>query len=385
MGALPAAVGERMSGMRILLVTQSYHPVHGGIGEHVRHLGLTLGGWGHRVRVLTSGPPPADGELSGLDVVRIGRRFRVPSNGSRAAIAWHPRYRDAVRHVIRDGFDVIHIHSPLEPFLPWAVLMEAEAPCVGTFHNAGPVPWGYRYFAGLLDRYARRLSVRMAVSRSAAAYAGRHFPGDYRIIPNGVDLTRFAPNGRVPMQDGLTLLFVGSLEPRKGLDVLVDGVRIAGERMGYLPRLIAVGDGSMRSRFLQMAAAAGIRLEWRGAVDPDVLPDCYQSADLLLAPALYGESFGIVLLEGLASGLPVIASRLDGFAEVLEGCRSARLFAPGDAGGLAERIIELGRERPAAIDARSHAERYSWQRVAAAIEAAYRDAVAAGSPSQGRL
>jgi phosphatidyl-myo-inositol alpha-mannosyltransferase len=379
MGALPTAMGERVSGMRVLLVTQSYHPVHGGIGEHVRHLGLTLRRWGHEVRVLTSGPPPVGGELPGLDVVRIGRRFRVPSNGSRAAIAWHPRYRGAVRRVVRDRPDVIHIHSPLEPFLPWAVLTEAEVPCVGTFHNAGPAPWGYRFFGSVLDRFARRLSIRMAVSRSASAYAARHFPGDYRIIPNGVDLERFMPNGRVPLQGGLTLLFVGSLEPRKGLDVLVDGVRIAGERMGCPPKLIAVGDGSMRGRFLQRASAAGIRLDWRGAVEPDSLPGCYQAADLLVAPALYGESFGIVLLEALAAGLPVVASRIDGFAEVLDGCPCARLFSPGDAGALAERIVEMARERTAAADARLHATRYSWERVAAVIESAYREAIAARS------
>ena len=142
MDALPTPVGGRMRPLRVLLVTQSYHPVHGGIGEHVRHLGRTLAVRGHHVRVLTSGPSPPGGELPGLEVVRIGRRFRVPSNGSRAAIAWHPAYRAAVRRVVRDFPDVIHIHSPLEPFLPWAVLMEAEAPCVGTFHNAGPPPWG---------------------------------------------------------------------------------------------------------------------------------------------------------------------------------------------------------------------------------------------------
>jgi phosphatidylinositol alpha-mannosyltransferase len=367
-----------MRPLRVLLVSQSYHPVYGGIGEHVRHLGLALRAGGHEVRVLTSGPAPEDGELPGLEVLRIGRRFRVPSNGSSAAIALHPAYRSAVRRVVRDGHDVIHIHSPLEPFLPWAVIQEARAPCVGTFHNAGSVPWGYRLFGAALAPLARRLAVRTAVSRSAAAYAGRHFPGDYRIVPNGVDLDRFCPNGRVPLAGRPTFLFVGRFEPRKGLEVLVDGIRLAEPRLGTRPRLIVVGDGSMRRRLLHRAARAGIDIEWAGAVRPEEIAGFYQAADLLIAPALYGESFGIVLIEALASGLPVVASAIDGFCEVLAACGSARLFPPGDARALADRLVEivdLIPQAPFRTQARAHAARFAWPAVADQVLRLYRETI----------
>jgi phosphatidylinositol alpha-mannosyltransferase len=363
-----------MTPLRVLLVTQSYHPIYGGIGEHVRHLGLALRQRGHEVRVLTSGPAPEDGELPGLEVLRIGRRFRVPANGSSAAIALHPAYRRAVRKVVRDDPDVIHIHSPLEPLLPWAVLREARAPCVGTFHNAGLAPWGYRLFGRALAPLARRLAVRTAVSRSAAVYAGRHFPGEFLLIPNGVDIERFHPNGGRPADRPPTVLFVGRLEPRKGLDVLIEGLAGARERLGRDLRLIVVGDGSRRDRLLRGAQRARIDLRMRGSIDPDAVPRCYHEADLLVAPALYGESFGIVLLEALASGLPVVASRIDGFAEVLDGCAGARLFPPGDAGGLAERIVEVVRQPPSAAAARRHAVGYSWRKVAGMVEEAYLEA-----------
>jgi len=377
-----------MRSLRVTLVTQSYHPVHGGIGEHARHLGLALQERGHRVRILTSGPAPRGGELCGLEVVRIGRRFHIPSNGARASLAFHPLYRKAVHRAIAAGVDLVHIHSPLEPFLPWAVLQEAGVPCIGTFHNAGAVPWGYRLFARWLDPLAQRLRLRTAVSRCAAAYAGRHFPGEYLLIPNGVDPGRFSPDGDRPRSRPPTLLFVGRLEPRKGLDVLVDGVARIGRRLPVPPRLVVIGDGSMRGSLLRRARAARIDLRWLGAVEHESLPGWYRAADLLVAPAVHGESFGIVLLEALASGLPVVASRIEGFREVLDGCPSARLFAPRDGQALAEALEEslgvLG-DRGVRAAARMHALRYAWTRVAESTEEAYGEALGGSPATAGRV
>ncbi len=365
-----------MRSLRVLLVTQSYSPVCGGIGEHVRHLGLALRARGHSVCVLTAGPRPDHGELPGLHVVRIGRRFRVPSNGARANLAFHPLYREAVRRLL-DGanFDLIHVHSPLEPFLPWAVLLEARTPCIGTFHNAGPAHWGYRFFTKSLARFANRLRLRTAVSRSAAHFAGRHFPGEFLIIPNGVDLDRFAPDGpRPPGRAAPTILFVGSLEPRKGLDVLLDAIPIVRERLGADPEVTVVGDGSLRRAILRKARREGIDLRFRGRVPHDEIARCYRGADLLVAPARFGESFGIVLLEALASGLPVVASGIQGYAEVLAGCPSARLVEPDRPKSLAGGIVDTWRtygDLDHRVHAREYAAAYDWARVAGATEAAY--------------
>jgi phosphatidyl-myo-inositol alpha-mannosyltransferase len=377
-----------MKALRVLVVTQSYHPRCGGIGEHARHLALALKGRGHRVRILTSGPVPRAGELPGPEVVRIGRRFEVPSNGTRASLAFHPAYRRAIRGALADGVDLVHVHSPLEPFLPWAVLQEASVPCVGTFHNAGPMPLGYRLFSRWLAPLAERLRSRIAVSRCAAEYAGRHFPGEYFLVPNGIDPDRFHPaaapsNGRPP-----TILFVGSLEPRKGLDVLVEGAAIAARRLAAPLRLLVVGDGSRRDSFLRQARRARLDFRWCGVVDPSILPSYYRQADLLAAPALYGESFGIVLLEALASGLPVVASRIEGFAQLLDGCGAAYLFPPGDASALAggfEEMLRRGAGGGLRDEARGLALAYDWARIAGLVEGAYRSALGGAPPEAPRL
>ncbi|MFB3908243.1 MAG: glycosyltransferase family 4 protein [Candidatus Eisenbacteria bacterium] len=385
--------------MRVLIVTQSYRPVHGGIAEHARNLGLALCARGHDVRVLTSGPAPAQGEDEPFPVLRVGRRFHVRSNGARASLALHVAYREAVRPIVRSA-ELIHVHSPLEPFLPWAVLKEARVPCIGTFHNAGDPHWGYRLLGPLLAPLAARLTVRTAVSRCAAAFAGRHFPGEFLLVPNGVDPVRFHPAAEAGRRrrsaSRPVLLFVGRLEPRKGIPVLVAAVEKLRRGGARSPRLIVVGDGSLRARLHDAARRAHIDLDWRGAIGPAVLPAVYREADVFIAPALSGESFGIVLLEALASGLPVVASRIEGFEELLGGCCAARLFPAGDAGSLAQEVeAELrGLEAEASADAseartataaRAFALRYSWDRVAAATEEAYREALGENLASVPRL
>ena len=375
-----------MSRIRVLLVTQSYHPIHGGIGEHVRHLALALGARGHEAVVLTAGPPPPGGEPPGPEVIRLGRRIQVPSNGSRATIAWRPSYRLAVRSVLRDPYDIVHVHSPLEPFLPWAVLREARAPCVGTFHNAGSVHWGYRFFADRLRGFVERLDARTAVSRCAARYVGRHFPGRYHILANGVDTARFRPGEGRRGRPRPALLFVGRLEKRKGIGLLLDGVSRAAAAMRPAPRLLVVGDGSLRGRMLRRAARLGVDLEWIGPVSPAEIPGIYRSADLLVAPALFGESFGIVLLEALASGLPVVASSIEGYQELLARCPAAELFRAGDAADLGRaiaRALETAREERVRREARRFAIRYGWDRLVIGMEAIYR--TAAGDALQLRV
>ncbi len=363
-----------MRSLRVLIATQSYYPKCGGIAEHVRHLSLALQEKGHRVQVLTSAPGPPGGELPGPEIIRIGRRFEVPSNGTRANLAFHPFFRQALRAVLSGGIDLVHVHSPLEPFLPWAVLQEAQVPCLGTFHNAGPTHLGYRLFARWLSPLAERLDLRIAVSRCAAEYAGRHFPGEYLVIPNGVDPRRFRPRPSGADPRPPTVLFVGGLEPRKGLDVLIEAIAIAARRTAPPPRLVVVGDGSLRRRFLREARRARIDFEWHGRVEPEEMPARYWEADLLAAPALYGESFGIVLLEALATGLPVVASRIEGFAELLGGCPAARLVQPGDPSALADGIAEMlarGAGGRLEEEARRAALSYGWGRVSGLVEEAY--------------
>lgn len=366
-----------MTPLDILLVSQSYRPVYGGISEHVHHLALALRDRGHRVRILTSGPGPA-GEDCGIQLLRIGRRFRFPSNGAMASLSFHARYRAAVRRALATPTDLIHIHSPLEPFLPWAVLHEARVPCIGTFHNAGGPHWGYRVFSRWLAPLAERLTLRAAVSESAARYAGRHFPGEYLLIPNGVDRTRFHPNGSRPPGRKPTFLFVGRLEPRKGLDLLLDGIDRAARSLPERPLLRIVGDGRCGRLLRRSRRDRAFDLDWRGDVPPEDLPQIYREADLFVSPALHGESFGVVLLEALASGIPVVASAIEGYRDLLRDCPSAVLVAPGSATDLARGIVQAWRELPGDAARRGgveHTQPYDWQHVALITEVAYREAL----------
>ena len=146
-------------------------------------------------------------------------------------------------------------------------------PCLGTFHNAGPTHVGYRLFARWLAPLAERLDLRIAVSRCAAEYAGRHFPGEYLVIPNGVDPVRFHPRPAAAGTHRQTVLFVGGLEPRKGLDTLIEALAIESARAAIPPRLVVVGDGSLRQRLLREARSARIDFEWHGRVSPEEMPD----------------------------------------------------------------------------------------------------------------
>lgn len=357
----------------ILLVSQSYRPVYGGISEHVHNLALTLHRRGHRVRILTSGPGP-DGCEDGIPVLRIGRRFRFPSNGTQANLAFHARYRPAVRRAIAHPIDLIHIHSPLEPFLPWAVLLEASAPCVGTFHNAGSPHWGYRAFSRWLTPLAERLALRTAVSESAARYARRYFPGEYVLIPNGVDRSRFRPNGPRPPERRPTFLFVGRLEPRKGLELLLEGVDRAARELPARPILRVVGSGSREHLLRRSRIDRAFDLDWRGDVPPADLPAIYRDADLFISPALHGESFGVVLLEALASGLPVVASKIEGYRDLLQRCPAAILVEPGSAAALCEGIVHAWAGLPVGglqESANEYTQYYDWQYVTDLTETMY--------------
>ena len=365
--------------LRISLVSQSYLPYHGGITEHVWHLSAELAARGHRVAILTGRPlrprPSADPDPPGVAVVRVGRTVRVPSNGARACVtcAWRGRPEDALRRVLGGDPDIVHIQSPLEPCLPLWALRNLGGLKVGTFHTAGERPhWGYRTCAPLLAAFARRLDHRIAVSATAARYVARHFPGDYEIIPNGIDPVRFAPTGEERKADGrLGLLYVGRLDPRKGLPTLLDALE------GLAPRahLTIVGTGPAGRTLRSRVRARSLPVTFRGALSRSELPACYRAADIFVAPSTDGESFGISLLEALASGRPVVAADIAGYRETLGQTRAGLLYPPGDAATLRRTLRELAGdpERRAAMGrtGRRVAQCYGWDHVTDRIEGVY--------------
>ena len=393
------AAGQRHGALRVALVTQSYYPAFGGVSEHVHHLAGALEARGHHVTIVTAHFPCAgsggcggaghsaagaaggnggrDGARRAPRIVRLGRGVSVPFHGGRSHLVVGWGLGGKLRRVLGENrFDVVHAHSPLVPTLPLLAL-RGSARSVGTFHTAGDSS-RYEFAALPLRRLLRGLHAGIAVSEPAREFASRFYEGPLTVIPNGVDPERFHPNGAAPRDGPLRVLCVGRLEHRKGHATLLEAfARLESARAGRAV-LIIVGDGPLAGGLASAAARLPRDLvRFTGAVSAAALPDLYRSADLFVAPALRNESFGIVLLEAMASGLPVVASDIVGYRGVLGA--NASFAKAGDSGDLAaalDRLIEdPGRLRQLAREGPERARRFAWAAVAERVEDLYRDAL----------
>jgi phosphatidylinositol alpha-mannosyltransferase len=380
--------------VKLALVTQSYYPRFGGVTEHVAHTARELRARGHEVTIVTGRPPgrrratASDGaggtHDAAQDVIRLGVSVLVPFQGAFVDLTLGPGLRRDLNGLWRTRpFDLVHVHQPLTPTLPLLTGETALAPVVGTFHAAGDDSRLFRLFRRPLTRHWQRLSGRVAVSHAARQFVHRHFPGEYRVIPNGVDVARFHPDvpPRPELLDGrLNVLFVGRLDPRKGLPVLLDAFPAVRRRVPEA-RLLVVGDSFLRP-WLERRVAVRDRehVRFAGAVPPGELPGWYASAHVVVSPALKNESFGIVLLEAMASGKPVVASDIPGYHSVIEHPEDGVLVPPGNTGALAEALASLLRDpaRRLALAARgrARAEEFSWSSVAERLETYYRELMA---------
>jgi phosphatidyl-myo-inositol alpha-mannosyltransferase len=307
--------------MKICLVSpyEFMHP--GGVTEHVGHLSEQLERRGHDVTILA--PSSRVNDDHGIPgYIRIGRSVAVRSNGSVARVGLSFHLVRRVRSLLDEqAYDVVHYHEPLVPALPITVLRFHRGANVGTFHAMARRNLGYYYGRPFLKRYFNRLHACIAVSIPARDFVARYFDGDYRIVPNGIDTNRFSPR-LAPIPElrtpgVLTVLFVGRLESRKGFPTLLEAFALLRRRRADV-RLVVVGDGPMRWGYERQAEALGVNdVQFTGHVSNELLPRYYASADVFCAPATGGESFGIVLLEAMASGVPVAASDIPGFRQVV--------------------------------------------------------------------
>lgn len=371
--------------MRVALVCPYAWDRYGGVQSHVRALALALNQKGHETGVMA--PYLLDrSTLNEPGITFVGRAIRVPANGSVAPLAFGPLVASGIREALEEFEpEVVHLHEPLIPSLSLLALStNAEAPTVGTFHAAAESSLGYRGAKAVLAKAANRLTVRTAVSEAAKALAARYFPGDYLITPNGIDVGRFAsaePLGPPFSGSGPTVLFLGRLESRKGLDVLIEAMA-GNDDLDAL--LVVAGSGPEKRSARALARRLGVRAEWLGRVSEADKPRIYRSADVYCAPALGGESFGIVLIEAMAAGAPVVCSDLDAFRAVTSG--AAELAPPGDARALAHalRAVLTQPGRSDEMRARSHreAQRFSWDALVGDVETAYSLALTRGPASR---
>jgi phosphatidyl-myo-inositol alpha-mannosyltransferase len=314
--------------LRVALVCPYSLTLPGGVQMQVLGLARQLRSMGHEARVLG----PCDGAPPATFVTPLGNSLPTAANGSMAPLAPDPSCAlRMIRALREEEFDVVHIHEPLAPGASVTSLLLRTAPAVGTFHAAGESA-SYRYMAPPLRRMADGLDLRVAVSKDAMALAQEHLGGTYEVLFNGVEIERYRAIEPWPT-DGQAIFFCGRHEPRKGLDILLAA-------HASLPSDIALwiaSDGPDTAR-LRREYAGDSRIVWLGRIDEDEKIARLRAASVFCAPSLHGESFGVVLIEAMAAGTPVVASALDGYRNVATDGVDALLVEPGDSSALREAL-----------------------------------------------
>ncbi len=357
--------------MRVALVCPYAWDRDGGVQSHVRSLAAALRRRSHEVTVLAPYRSRLPDQGDAVGAQRVAKAIGVPANGSVAPIAFGPLAAAATRRALNSVQpDVIHLHEPLIPSLSLLALWNANAPLVGTFHAAADESFGYRIAAPVLQRAAQKLAVRTAVSDAARDLIARYVPGDYALTPNGVDTKRFAQAEPLLPGDRRKVLFLGRIERRKGLEVLIQAMT----RLRDLePTLLVAGSGPEERAAKALAERLQVEATFLGRVPDHEVPGLYRSADVYCAPGLGGESFGIVLVEAMAAGAPVVCSDLAGFRAVAGG--AATLVPPSQAGRLADAIRNVLADEARAAEmrhmSRTTAEAYDWDRLVTGVEAIY--------------
>ena len=361
--------------VRVGLVSPYSLSLPGGVQGQVLGLARALRTQGHQVRVVG----PCDGAPPEVGVTPLGNSIPTAANGSMAPVAPDPSNALRTLSALRDEqFDVVHLHEPIAPGCTVTTLVWGGAPMVGTFHAAGTSA-AYRWLAPLTRWLAGRLTIRCAVSEDARDLAARHLGGEYVLLHNGIDVERFSKATPWPTE-GPTVLFLSRHEERKGLDVLIAAL----PRLPAHARVWVASDGPDTAR-LKAAAAGDPRVEWLGRIDEEEKIRRLRGADVLCAPSLRGESFGMILLEAMSAETPIVASDLPGYRKVAGDTEAAAvLVPPGDARALGDalrRVLddpELASSLAAAGDARASA--FSMDRLAARYVDLYRTAVSRPSP-----
>ncbi|MFF0430090.1 glycosyltransferase family 4 protein [Streptomyces sp. NPDC004520] len=359
--------------MKIGIVCPYSWDVPGGVQFHIRDLAEHLIRLGHEVSVLA--PADDDTPLPPY-VVSAGRAVPVSYNGSVARLSFGFLSAARVRRWLHDGtFDVVHIHEPASPSLGLLTCWAAQGPIVATFHTSNPRSRAMIAAYPILQPALEKISARIAVSEYARRTLVEHLGGDAVVIPNGVDVDFFARAEPRKEWQGETLGFIGRIdEPRKGLPVLMRALpKILAERPGA--RLLVAGRGDEEEAVASLPAEMRSRVEFLGMVSDEDKARLLRSVDVYVAPNTGGESFGIILVEALSAGAPVLAADLDAFAQVLDQGAAGDLFANEDADALAEAAIALlgDAARRAELSARgsAHVRRFDWSTVGADILAVY--------------
>lgn len=369
--------------MRVGIVCPYDWTSPGGVKAHVRDQALALQRLGHEVSVLA----PVDDDQYPLEpfIVDGGKPVSVPYNGSVAKVNFGPVSAARVRRWIKEGdFDVLHVHEPASPTLSVLACWAARGPIVATWHSSQTRSRALSAAYYLMQTAMEKISARIAVSEAARQTLVKHLGGDAVLIPNGVTCADF--EGAQPLpgypRQGPTIFFIGRIdEPRKGLQILLSAMPAIIAQHPDIELLVAgPGDQAEATDGLPDEVAGHVR--FLGLVSDAEKVAAFASSDVYVAPNTGGESFGIVLLEAMAAGTPVVASDLEAFARVLDDGRAGAMFTSEDAASLARTVNEVldDPQRREAMRAAGHtrARQFDWEVVAREIEGVYQSVTTSG-------
>lgn len=388
--------------MKIALVSPYDFPYPGGVTEHIIALAKKLRQRGYDVHIIAACSGYQGENFPNTRVV-THKVTAVPIAGAMARVGVSPLSYIRIRKILqRETFDVIHLHEPLTPSITWPVLSYAQTlpgtVSIGTFHAYHEQPnWLYAHGRPIFARFFAKLDSLIAVSEAARDFAHRMFPGDYCIIPNGIDLSRFgkapetSPAANPPGPNKkTTLLFVGRLDRRKGfLNLLETFFKIKPDYPNLQLKVVGPFDSKACEPYQKMAQAHHVTdIEFVGYIAPEKLPEYYHSADIFCAPSIGYESFGLVLLEAMAAGLPLVASDIAGYRSVVTDGREGLLVPPGQPSRLARALRQLldnpHQRYQMGQRGRLKAAGYSWDRIVDEILVVYRYTIERKKKSQAR-
>ncbi len=371
--------------MKICMVSDVYFPYVGGIPEHIFHLSQELRKRGHTVKILTSnfGGTTVETINDSPDeehVHRVGQALLIPANKSfaRLPIGW--RLMNQVKQFFaKEKFDIVHIHGSLAPTLPVIAIRQSKAVNIFTIHSFNPKSKGYMIFRPLLLPYFRKLNGSIAVSSDAYEASVRYFPGNYRVIPNAINTDIFNPSVPPISKFANTrpkILFLGRFEPRKGLKYLLKALPYIKKEIPDI-LLIVVGMGLMGYNYKEhLTKELEDNIHFAGLIYKD-RPSYYATCNVFCAPSIGNESFGIILLEAMATGKPVVASDIPGYRTVVENGKDGYLVPPCAPEEIARAIIKILNNPQIAQKmgklGREKALEYSWHNISRQVENYYNE------------
>ncbi len=366
---------------KIALVSPYDYAHHGGVTDHIRKLSIQFNQMDHDVRIIA---PCSDiNKISDDNFIPMGKPVPIPSGGSVARVSLSVWLRPRIKSMLKkEAFDIIHLHEPFAGSINLNVLGVVESLNsinVGTFHtNGGTKLYGIGGVR-IAKRYFRRLHGRIAVSDTAFRFINSHFPSEYRIIPNGIQVDDFAEAMPFPnLLDGMiNLLFVGRLEKRKGLKYLLSAYSKLKWNWPNL-RLLVLGSGNPDADSYRIIGERKLDdVVFLGSVSDKDKARYYKSSHIYCSPAIGKESFGIVLLEAMAAGIPVVASDIEGYSSVIKHGHEGLLVAPKSDDELAEAISTLIKNSNLRVSMGKHgrlsAQSFRWESVAKQVMEYYNE------------